>query len=445
MALSSCTTASLLETATDDAKNTVEDVIVKETFSPETKNEEPTVTKEQVSAPANYISDNVFTKALKDKEREPCVFKGAFSIEIAGEAFLENVWILKCSASHDGKSTALLPTVQIKLVSESGSVLYYAPPYEIGAFGEYVTREWRVPPIRGNYDRVKLEFAIPPGVSLYISDMINMENVASTRDDGEVRYHAHQGFSGYTAASTADSFEQAGILGYESCITIPKFTKDGVGVCFHDDDTIRKKMRYSDGSTIPAGSADDRKVSEFTYEELLQFDMGVKKSKLYAGQKIATLDEFFRICAKYDMDPIFSVHPDLTRDQWLYVKDLLVKHGLLHKFWVKTGRPSTQRITAEVFDDDIAGYIMIQGQSSTWDPLTQAKSCGFDLNRHKVIMEYFYAAITPEKILTAKTEGFKISVATTGEGISGKEIRRLQSLGVTEFTIDHHCSMNLNW
>ena len=50
-----------------------------------------------------------------------------------------------------------------------------------------------------------------------------------------------------------------------------------------------------------------------------------------------------------------------------------------------------------------------------------------------------------KEIRLAIDEGFPVSIATTGDGISGPELERLMDLGVTEFTVDHHCSMGLNW
>ena len=82
-----------------------------------------------------------------------------------------------------------------------------------------------------------------------------------------------------------------------------------------------------------------------------------------------------------------------------------------------------------------------------------AKRCGFVAadavsaaeSEYPLVMEYFYAAATDGKILLAEREGFPVSIATTGKGISGPEQERLIGMGVTEFTIDHHCSMGLNW
>jgi hypothetical protein len=45
----------------------------------------------------------------------------------------------------------------------------------------------------------------------------------------------------------------------------------------------------------------------------------------------------------------------------------------------------------------------------------------------------------------AKDEGFDVSIAAMRGGISGPCMQHLIDLGVTEFTLDHHCSMGLSW
>lgn len=376
----------------------------------------------------------------------------SFSVTTQPLDFMKNPWVISCLAYYES-TTGERPTIQFKLVDMQANELYYSMPYVIGSDKEHYRKEWRIPASREHYNRVKIIFDIPVGVTLYIKDFTRKETGRFRSGDIGVRYHAHQGFSGLTASSTIDSFISASEVGFASCVTIPKFTSDGVGVCFHDDDTIRKEVRYADGSTIASGSVDDKAVSEFTYEELMRFDKGVKKSAIYAGQKIATIDDFFRICSMTGMSPIFSVHgtPQFYQSgdgvkNFNAIRKLAEKWRVLDKLWIKSGDPNVQKASLSVFGTDIGGYIMIQGASSTWDIVNQASLCGFDFSKHKVVMEYFYSAITEEKIQNAIDSGFyAVSVATTDDGISGEEMTRLIELGVTEFTIDHHCSMGLNW
>ena len=157
------------------------------------------------------------------------------------------------------------------------------------------------------------------------------------------------------------------------------------------------------------------------------------------------MDEYFRICSMTGMQPVFSVHPELTKDQWLYVKDLLIKYRLLEHFWVKSGDVVTQKLCNEVFGTEIAGRILIQGAAQNWDPAERAREMELDARLHNVVIEFFGFAATEKKIETAKNEGFLVSVAAMKGGASGPQMMRFIDLGVTEFTLDHHLSMGLDW
>ena len=375
-------------------------------------------------------------------------FTKSFDVTLKGIREFEEIWILSSTAKYESKNGDI-PVVQTRLINSKGKTMYYSPVYEIGHPREFYRREWRIPPTRENFDTVRISFIIPDGVALHIRDVRSKRNTRYRGENIGIRYHGHAGFPGYAASNSVFGFQMAAEMGFTSCITIPKFTKDGIGVCFHDDSSVRQILRYDDGSIIEKGSHDDKPVWQFTYDELLTFDAGIRKGAIHAKTRVPTLDDFFRICSMTGMQPIFSVHPALTKEQWEYVRELLVKYRLLDKFWIKTGVVSAQRTALEVFDDDIAGYIILQGTKESWDPAERAAECGFDRSRHNVVTEYFYISSTEdsidEKIKLARSEGFNVSVAAMLGGTSGVAMRKLIDLGVSEFTLDYHCSMGLDW
>ena len=334
----------------------------------------------------------------------------SFSATVTGHSLFEETWILSTTAKYETVSGEI-PVVQVRITDEAGNTLYYSPVYEIGHTRAFYRREWRIPPTIEYYQTIQLTFIIPKGVTLYLREIKGKRNSYVYKKSFGILHHGHAGFPSYASSNTAFSFQMAAEMGFSSCITIPKFTKDGVGVCFHDDGSIRKKVRYEDGSKIEEGSP----------------------------------DEYFKICASTGMKPIFSVHPGLSIPEWEKVRLMLEKYKLLDQFWIKTGSISRQKNALEVFGNDIGGHILIQGVKSSWDPAEQAKECGFDRNKQKVVIEYFYLGATEEKIRLAKNEGFDVSIATTRGGFSGPDMRKLIGMGVTEFTSDHHCSMGLDW
>lgn len=366
-------------------------------------------------------------------------FTKSFDAVLDGYEKLEELFIVSSTAYYESENGEI-PAVQVRIIDGDGGTLYYSPVYEIGHTREFYRREWRIMPIFNRYCKVRFSFIIPDGVRLYIRSIKIKSNYGYRERDIGIRFHGHGGYA------NAFGMQLVAEAGFTSCITIPKFTKDGIGICMHDDETIIKEMTFDDGSLISEGSELDRPVSDFTYDELMQFSTSwIRRSDIFSGIRIPTMDEFFRICSMTGMQPIFSVHPELTKEQWLYVRELLIKYNLLEHFWVKSGRVNTQRICKEVFGTDIAGRILLQRAVDDWDPLERANEMGLDAKEHNVVIEFFGFVATEKKIVTAKNEGFKVSIAAMMGGHSGPHIQRLIDLGVTEFTLDHHLSMGLSW
>lgn len=366
--------------------------------------------------------------------------------------------IFSCIAKYESENGAY-PVIQFKIVDHLMQVLYYSPSYRLGNAAQYEEMAWRIPPYQDRYNKLRVEITVPDGVKLSIQKIGNAIDLKEVAQDDGVLFHAHQGFSGYCPASTTKAFRMAGEMGYKSCITIPKFTSDGICVCFHDDSTIRNLLRYSDGSVIPQGSADDRPVSEFTYEDLCSFDAGVRKSKIFALQRVPTLDEFFEICSLYQMSPVLSVHwsPEFIGEEgvkrFTCIRELAKKHGVLGKLSIKSSGSDVLQAALAVFGHDIDGYIILEPINEFRNPIVFARQSGFisqnedNLARcdYKLTLEFFRSRVLKNEVKKALENGFIVSVATVSPGIDGPELERLIDMGVTEFTIDHHCSMGLNW
>ncbi len=391
--------------------------------------------------------ESLTLEALRPFADADGAFRKSFDVTLKDPDF-DEIWILSTVAQYESEGEAI-PAVQMRLINEEGKTNYYSPVYEIGHKREMYRREWRLPPAYKNFNILRISFLIPEGVTLHLQKICKKANTRYRRGDFGIRYHGHAGFPGAAPSNTALSFQLAAEMGFTSCITIPKFTKDGLGICFHDDSSIRNEIRYDDGSIIPEGGEDDRPIREFTYEELMKFDKGIKRSTAFAGTRMPTMDEFFRICSLTGMDPIFSVHPALTKEQWLYVRKLLEKYRLLEHFWIKMSHPEKTKPAVEVFDDEIAGYILIQGVKQDWDPDERVKEIGLDRNRHNIVVEFFHIPqnedTVDEKIRRARAEGYPVSVAAMLGGVSGVTMQKLIDIGVSEFTLDYHCSMGLVW
>lgn len=385
-----------------------------------------------------YIDDFSIASLSRFADSDGAFTKSFDAVVKSSEKF-EETFIVSSIAQYESESDAI-PAVQIRIIDDKKDTLYYTPVYEIGHKREFYRREWRIPPGFDRYRAVRISFIIPEGVRLYLKKFNIKSNYGFRERDIGIRYHGHNGCTGVIGMQLIAE------MGFTSCITIPKFTKDGIGVCMHDDTSIITELYRDDGTIEKEGGPYDKPLCEFTYAELMQFSNAFRRrSDVFAGQRVPTMDEYFAICSSTGMQPIFSVHPELTKEQWLYVRELLIKHRLLEHFWVKSGRVNTQKICLEVFGTEIAGRILLSGAKSPFDPAERAKEIGLDIKRHNVVMEYFGHVVTEEQIINAKKEGFKVSIAAMRGGVSGPQMRRLIDLGVTEFTVDRHCSMGLSW
>lgn len=366
------------------------------------------------------------------------VFTDSFDVTVTDFDLFNEAFILSSFARYESDNGEIA-AAQVRIIDKSGATVYYSPVYEIGHSREFYRREWRIPPIFDRYNTVRISFIIPEGVRLYIRDIRFKHNYGYRQNDIGIRYHGHDG------CTSAFGFQLTAEVGFTSCITIPKFTKDGVAICLHDDRTVIKELRHDDGTMPEAGGKYDRPASELTYAELCELNAWNRRSDVFIGTRPPTMEEFFKICSSTGMQPIFSVHPALTREQWQYVRKLLIKYRLLEHFWVKNGDVDVHKLCLEVFGNEIAGHILLYGAHDNIPPAELIRKIGYDLTRDNVVIEYFDHIATEEKIKDALDAGCKVSIAAMLGGISGIRMQDYIDLGVTEFTLDHHCSMGLSW
>lgn len=89
--------------------------------------------------------------------------------------------------------------------------------------------------------------------------------------------YAHRGASSYAPENTLSAFRLGIKMGANGIETDVQLTSDGIAVLFHDDTITRMTGR-------------DGKVSDYTLDELLSFDI----TNYGLADKIVTLDQFFK-------------------------------------------------------------------------------------------------------------------------------------------------------
>lgn len=356
-----------------------------------------------------------FTLCLK-KEYAPCMIVTALS-------------------RYEGEEP---PKVQFFLRSELDyspeKPLYGSHIYRIGKKGEWTRQQWRVPPMIHSSVHCEICVTVPEGTTLIFEDFHNHYDDAVRQVETGFRFNAHLGFSGMAPGNTLPAFELAAQCGFTTCICNPKEIGDGSLVCIHDS-TLQKSARDENGNP----PEDDRRIYQMTLEEIRRWDYGRKKHPLYIGTKIPELEEYFAICAKTGMKPMFSAHPGCLKDTgWQKVKDLLRQYGLTNKLHVKSARTSVLEKAYEFFGDSIDGYTL---NNEAPELLAASKLAGANCRLVIEWQERHYQEEDVKHILEAGFSAAAYYLPRRDMSI----YERLISWGVTEFTEDHHVSMGLNW
>lgn len=289
-----------------------------------------------------------------------------------------------------------------------------------------------VPPVLWENIILELCWQIPENSTLFIKnfDLSHAENPPKTNT--VLRYNAHLGFLGMAPENTEIAFRLAALCGFDSCICVPKLTRDGVLVCTHDE-TINHAARLPDGRELDR----DIYVKDLTYDQLLAYDFGIRKGAVFAGTRIARMEDFFALCAKTGMRPMFSTHPALSRETWLEVRQMLIRYGLFSQFHVKAPDTDTLRGALEVLGDEIDGYTL-DVQKMEEDTISRLLDTGISPTRSRVGIEVRLSNLKDADVARIREADMFAAVWALPRADFDKVYGRLIALGVTEFTEDHH-------
>ena len=192
------------------------------------------------------------------------------SVDNKMKTYSENFdWIISCddekscmvfslTSSYIGEKA---PTVAFRIVLNDGEAIYLSHPYTVGKRNEIVSNEWRIPPSVFKGAKCYVRFTIPESTTLKIENYSICNETYNKPLLPELKFNAHLGFFGLAPENSISAFELAGVSGFDSCITVPKLTKDGVFVCIHDD-TINRTARDKNGEA----PKEDMRVSDMTYD-----------------------------------------------------------------------------------------------------------------------------------------------------------------------------------
>lgn len=336
--------------------------------------------------------------------------------------------ILTAKAKYEGSA----PTIQIQIGD-----IYISTPYVLGAKGYFSIKQWRIPPrVCNQYIRINVN--VPAGCQLEIEEFSCNSCSDKTLWNGGVRLDSHLGFQSLAPENTMVAFELAAMCNYPSCIVNPIMSADGTFYCYHEDD----ETLTLDGISYKALTAEE--FSALTDAQVAQYKVGgFRMQRNYYAEPIPTLEQFFELCARTGMRPMFSTHPMPTDEGWQIIKALLVKYNLLHKMTIKA-------FGVKVLEDayrhlgDIEGYIYDVDGYNAAAYCAEMDNSTLSAFKGRKGIEYPVSDMTRETAETTIAQGYFPSVWSLGN-IKGEKYYELMSWGVMEFTDDNNSSSGLNW
>lgn len=205
--------------------------------------------------------------------------------------------------------------------------------------------------------------------------------------------YAHRGASEYMPENTLSAFYLGLFQGANGIETDVKRTKDGVLVLFHDD--------ILDKKTNGIGN-----IHDFTYKELLEFDVTGKQPDKSKKDKIVAFEDFLKYFAFRDIS--FAVE---LKDEYIEkeVLTLINRYNAGEKTIITSFNFDNLRRVKELDEKIKVGYLIKEGQDEKIEEM-------------RVIGGYQICpsakGLTSEYVLKIRSEGFSVRA----HGVSNTEI-----------------------
>ncbi|WP_069999662.1 glycerophosphodiester phosphodiesterase [Cellulosilyticum sp. I15G10I2] len=228
---------------------------------------------------------------------------------------------------------------------------------------------------------------------------------------------AHRGFSGKYPENTNIAFVKALTEGYCDGIEVDvHMTKDGKLVIIHDS----RLERTTTGTGF---------IKDYTLEEVLQFDAGVKYDPKYKGEKISLVDVALDLVKKYNVRLYIEIKN--SEDEYKGIEEKIVEKvkefGLQDKVVLHSyNGESVKRV--KLLDDRIKTGLLCREVS--WDIRDY---------RYADAICFCYESADLEAIETIHSIGKKVTVWTVDE-IS--DMKKMIDLGVDAIITNYPDTLN---
>lgn len=304
--------------------------------------------------------------------------------------------------------------------------------------------QWRIPPIPDGY-YLNITVSNPRlDNKVLVEEFTIKQSETRSAWNGGLRLDAHLGFQSYAPENTLAAFESAAVCGYPACIVTPIASADGTFYCYHENnvtlyDEINRK--YFALSAEEFHSKTDTEISQYLVLKKDAF------RNLYKDLRIPTLEEFFSVCARTGMNPVFSTHPALTTDQWIYVRKLASDYGLLDRLTVKAFSNSILKSAFAVLGKEILGYTKDTGSVSDIETQIVEFKNVFNNNTNGILaaIEIRASEMTQSVADILIANGIVPSIWKVYDIYNSWQLKQFISYGVQIITDDNNCNAGLNW
>ncbi|WP_214797669.1 glycerophosphodiester phosphodiesterase family protein [Exiguobacterium sp. s5] len=254
--------------------------------------------------------------------------------------------------------------------------------------------------------------ALDTRITTQLAEKANQLQVYMSQSNA-TRYFAHRGASNVAPENTMAAFEFAGELGFAGIETDTWRTSDGVWVCIHDE-TVDRTTNGT--GTVTALTS--------TYINSLTIDGGLNVA-LYDGLKVPTLEQYMRVCKKYNCVAAVEVKGTGASAYLHEIIDMARELGMYNQLHLIIGDQATATALRAIDKNVIIHHLTGTSQAS----IDFVKGLG------NTVAAMVYTAITPAVVESFHAEGIPLSTY----GMSTlSQILELLSKNVDFIIADNH-------
>lgn len=326
-------------------------------------------------------------------------------------------------------SLAFAPKGSVLCVPKDLAKFYF----QIGVYGDTVTfTDWKSEHYFESDTYFKLVIRKVDNTAFSSADEAEFKQlvrfVASPKNKyDELRKHnvrsvCHAGING-APPNTIPSFLEAYLAGYDVMECDARRTKDGVWVLCHNA-TINATARNPDGTEIDGDVA----VADTNYEDLLNYDFGIAYGDKYAGTKIPTCADAYKLFRDLDVEINVDIasYPAFSKSEIHELMDVVNAAGMHDRVFYLV----TSGYASFIIEKDDTANLAYTSNAAWWE---LASTCL--TGKNAVILNSDYTTLTTAKLDAMKEHGMPCEVWTIPNEAAMGDVSDPYITGVTSATV----------